>query len=212
MKRLKTASLTQFFGAVALSLFLSPALFVFPGNAGAIVPGAKLSTLDVKDSEGKPVTLESIKDKTVVFEWVNIECPFSQELYTSGNLATLQKTAKEKGAIWITVDSTNSSHRNYHNAAGVQDYLAKYNAQPDHLVKDEDGSLGQFFGAKTTPHVFVVNPKGVVAYEGAIDDQPKLATNRTSAKSYVIPTIDAIHDSKEVSPSRVNPYGCSVKY
>jgi hypothetical protein len=127
-------------------------------------------------------------------------------------MPTLQKKY-EKDVVWLTVNSTNSGHPDYLTGAQLNDFSKKYRATPARYLLDTDGKVGQAFGARTTPHMYVVDAAGRLAYAGAIDDIPSASESDVkTAKNFVAAAIDEIKSGKPVSNATTNPYGCSVKY
>ena len=166
----------------------------------------------VTDLAGKPVKLEDFKGKTVVLEWHNFGCPFVQKHYKSGNMQALQKKYSSD-VVWLAVNSTNKSASDYTEPALLTTQLKQFNATPANYLMDEPGSMGKAYGAKTTPHMYIIDPTGKVVYNGAIDD--KRSTNPEdvkTAKNYVVAALDELKAGKPVSVASTAPYGCSVKY
>ena len=164
------------------------------------------------DLSGKPVNLADYKGKTVVLEWHNFGCPFVQKHYRSGNMQSLQK--KYSGdVIWLAVNSTNRGAWDYTEPAKLTAQLQEFGAAPARYLMDEPGTVGMAYGAKTTPHMYIIDPSGKVVYNGAIDD--KRSTNLAdvkTAKNYVVAALDEMKAGKAVSTPTTTPYGCSVKY
>mgnify|MGYP001439559657 CR=1 FL=1 len=166
------------------------------------------------DINGQTHSLSSYRGKTVVLEWVNQECPFVVKHYDkSGNMPATQKAAKEQGVVWLTINSGHPGAQGDYDKDKVEAWMKKTGASPTAYFRDQDGKVGKLYDARTTPHMFVINPEGVLVYAGGIDDIPsakvddiKKATNLVTA---------ALTDLKEGRPVRTptsRPYGCSVKY
>lgn len=167
----------------------------------------------LKDSNGKEHSLNDFKDKIVVLEWINFECPFVKKHYNSNNMQMLQEKYGEKGIVWLAIcSSAKSKQGNFSNKEinkRTKSNKAKYAA---YLV-DEDGKVGKMYGAKTTPHMYIIDMNGKLVYAGAIDDKPSTDTDDIeSAKNYVSAALDELLEGKEVSIQSSTPYGCSVKY
>ena len=192
--------------ALAVSALFSAAALA---NAPA---GKPAPVFTVTDLDGKPVNLADYKGRTVVLEWTNFGCPFVQKHYRSGNMQALQKKYSSD-VVWLAVNSTNRASSDWTDAGPLTAQLKDFGAQPARYLVDEPGKVGMAYGAKTTPHMFIIDPKGTVVYNGAIDD--KRSTNvedvKTS-KNYVVAALDELKAGKPVTVASTTPYGCSVKY
>ena len=182
-----------------------PALSVPVGSAA---PDFSLRTL-----EGKPVKLSDYQGKYVVLEWVNPGCPFVQKHYDSGNMPGLQSKYDVKDTVWLSINSTNTGHQDYMSPDKLKSYLGAKKASPDAYMMDVDGKVGIEYAAKTTPHMYVINPAGMLVYAGAIDDKPSTDEEDVkTAKNFVLTALDEAMAGKPVTASSTQPYGCSVKY
>lgn len=167
----------------------------------------------LKDTKGGEVSLAALKGKTVVLEWTNAECPFVKKHYGSGNMQKTQAYAAEKGAVWISVISSAEGKQGYISDAEANDLTTQRDAKPAHVIRDPKGELGHLYGAKTTPHIFVIDADGKVAYRGAIDSAPTAdPADIKGATNYVTAALDALAAGKQPEISESQPYGCSVKY
>ena len=179
---------------------------------GAASVGQPAPAFNVTDLAGKPVNLADYKGKTVVLEWNNFGCPFVQKHYRSGNMQALHK--KYGGEVaWLMVNSTSKSNRDYQEAPRIDGQLKDFKAAPTRYLVDEPGAMGSAYGAKVTPHMFVIDPQGKVVYNGAIDD--KRSTNPEDvkgSKNYVAAALDELKAGKPVSVSSTTPYGCTIHY
>jgi peroxiredoxin len=194
------------------TLALSAALFAIPAMA-AVTVGKPAPDFALTDLQGKPVKLSDYKGKFVVLEWVNPECPFVEKHYSSSNMQTLQKDAAAKQVTWLAINSTNASHSEYKSPEQMRKWLAEQNAAPAATLLDQDGKVGRLYGAKTTPHMYIINPQGELVYAGAIDD--KRSTNPAdikTSKNYVTVALNEAIAGKPVSTASTTAYGCSVKY
>jgi peroxiredoxin len=191
--------------AIALSLASAAAL---AASAGQVAPD-----FTVTDSNGTPVHLADFKGKFVVLEWTNPECPFVQKHYNSANMQTLQKEFGAKDVVWLSVNSTNQSSYEYKTGAQMNAWMQSKGAAQKAVLIDADSAAGTKYAAKTTPHMFVIDPKGQIVYAGAIDD--KRSTRPEDAKTatnYVRVALTESMAGKPVSTPNTTPYGCSVKY
>ena len=165
------------------------------------------------DSNGRTHSLSDYRGKFVVLEWHNNGCPYTRKHYESGNMQGLQKQWTNKGVVWFTVISSAPGEQGYVTAAEENDYLKQMNASPTAALLDPEGEVGRLYGAKTTPHMFIINPSGTLIYDGAIDS--KATTEREDiqgAKNYVTDALQEAMAGKPVATPTSRPYGCSVKY
>jgi len=179
----------------------------------AVRVGEPAPNFTATDSNGKPHTLSSYRGKFVVLEWHNQGCPYTKKHYESGNMERLQKEWTQKGVVWFTVISSAPGTQGYVTAEQENDYMRRMNAAPTAALLDPTGDLGHLYDAKTTPHMFIISPDGVLIYDGAIDDKPTpdpadIATSR----NYVSLALTEAMSGKPVDTPTSRPYGCSVKY
>ena len=190
------------------------AIFVALGAAAQSVRvGDPAPNFTATDSRGQSESLSQFKGKYVVLEWHNNSCPFTKKHYTSGNMQNLQKEWTAKGVAWFTVLSTAPGNQGYMTPSAENDYLAQMHAVPTAALLDADGKLGHLYNAKTTPQMIVIDPKGTLIYDGAIDDKATPDPGDIQgANNYVSDALSAAMAGKPVNPSYTRPYGCSVKY
>ncbi|MDH4198699.1 MAG: redoxin domain-containing protein [Candidatus Aminicenantes bacterium] len=172
--------------------------------------GDNAPAFTLKDTGGATHSLADYKGKIVVLEWTNPGCPVVQRHYQDGLMPAAQKAAREKGIVWLAVNSTNPSHPNYREPVGLEKTYTDWKAAYTLQLMDEDGKTGKAFGAKTTPHIFVIDAEGRVAYNGAIDDDTN--GGKSDRTNYALAAIDALLAGKAVAVTTTRPYGCSVKY
>jgi peroxiredoxin len=163
--------------------------------------------------DGKPVKLSDLRGKTVVLEWTNDECPYVVKHYGSGNMQALQRDATKDGVVWISLISSPKGAQGHVTAAEAAELTKSRDAAPSQIVLDERSKVARLYEAKTTPHMFVINPEGKLVFMGGIDDKP---TTRTSdiagAKNYVRAALDSVKAGQPVATPVARPYGCSIKY
>ena len=189
--------------AIILSTFIAGAAAAGPGvDVGDTAPGFTL-----KDTAGREVSLADFKGKVVVLEWTNPDCPFVQRHYKEGSMKNLTSAYSESmGVVWLTINSTN-----YMDAAANAGFVKAEGITWPVLV-DQDGTVGHAYGAATTPHMVVIDAKGTVVYNGAIDDDPRGNMEAGARTNYVSDALNDIAAGKAVSTPEAKPYGCSVKY
>ena len=192
---------------------LSAAVVVSPVAAGPASVGQPAPDFSLADSNGAKHDLSSLKGKFVVLEWVNFECPFVQKHYGSGNMQKLQKAYTDKGVVWLSVNTSAPGKQGNYAAADINSKLKASGASPSAYLIDAQGSVGKAYGAKTTPHMFVIDPQGKLVYAGAIDDKPSTdQSDIAGAKNYVATALDEAMAGKPVTTASSQPYGCGVKY
>jgi len=191
--------------ALVVSLFTSATALAL--DTGSEIPEFKLQSVD-----GKEVSISDYKDKVVVLEWFNDQCPFVKKHYGPKAMQSLQKKWTEKGVVWLTIDSTNPSHQNFKDQKALAALVKSHGLGSTALLADPEGTVGKLFGAKTTPHIFIKDKAGKVAYQGAIDDNPDAFSNPSEASNYVDLALAQILEGKKVVKTETSPYGCSVKY
>ena len=206
----KTLSLTAL--TISAAIAIASTGGAVPAFASTAV-GKAAPDFALADVNGKVVKLADFKGKHVVLEWSNPGCPFVQKHYDSNNMQSLQKKYDAKDTVWLTINSTNASHQDYLSNEKLNGYITAKNAEPDAYMADADGKVGRLFGAKTTPHMYVINPAGMVIYAGAIDDKPSAnKADVAGAKNYVVAALAESSAGKAVSVATTPAYGCSVKY
>jgi peroxiredoxin len=183
------------------------------GSAFALKPGDAAPEFHGTDSNGKTQSLAQYRGKFVVLEWANQGCPYEQKHYKSGNMESLQKQWTAKGVVWLSVISSAPGEQGYVTPPEENDYLTKMHAAPTAAILDPSGTIGRLYGAKTTPHMFVIDPQGKLVYEGALDDQPTPdPASLKGAHNYVSEALEDAMAGKPVPTPVTRPYGCSVKY
>ena len=187
-------------------------LAVSAASAAAAV-GQPAPAFALTDTNGKVVNLADYKGKTVVLEWHNPECPFVKKHYDSANMQGLQSKYTKDGVVWLAVSSTEPGHQDYKKPDVMNGILKTSKASPTAYLMDDSGATGKSYGAKTTPHMYIISAQGTLVYAGGIDDKrsSNVADIRT-AKNFVAAALDEIKAGKPVSVATSTPYGCSVKY
>jgi AhpC/TSA family len=190
------------------------ATFLVAAHAySATVIGQKAPDFTLKDTAGKSVSLTDFKGKTVVLEWLNPGCPYVRKHYSAGNMQSTQKDAAGKGVVWLAINSTETEHPDYLKPAALQAWMGEQKAAATHTLMDESGKAGQQYAARTTPHMYIVNPQGTLVYAGGIDSIPSASVaDIKSATNYVKVALAETAAGKPISAAQTRPYGCSVKY
>ena len=196
-----------------LLLLLTASLAWIHSAFSAVEPGDPAPEFSLKDSRDNLQKLSSYAGKFVVLEWMNPECPFVKKHYGSGNMQKLQKQYIGKGVIWLSIISSAPGKQGYCTGPQAEANRKDQKANPTAVLLDPSGEIGQKYGAKTTPHIFIINPEGRVIYAGAIDSiRSTRPEDCAKADNYVRETLDAALAGKPVPHSSTQPYGCSVKY
>jgi peroxiredoxin len=192
---------------IALILCLAP-LLIAAAKVGEAAPDFTATA-----SNGQTVKLSANLGKYVVLEWHNNGCPYVGKQYNSGNMQRLQKQWTARGVVWLTILSSAPGKQGYVTASEENDYVAKMHAKPTAALLDPTGEIGHLYDAKTSPQMVVINPQGIVIYDGAIDDKPTTDLNDVpGATNYVNLALEQAMAGKKVETPATRPYGCSVKY
>lgn len=197
-----------------LLTFTTLALLFLSGQLHAAVKiNEAAPDFTLTDSRNQTVSLSNYKGKPVVLEWTNHECPFVRKHYDSGNMQQLQRDYTGKGVVWLSIISSAPGKQGHVTGDEAEELTRSRNAAPTAVLLDPTGKVGQAYGAKTTPHMYIVDGAGVLRYAGGIDnikstDQADIKT----AKNYVAQALDELLAGKPVSESATAPYGCGVKY
>ena len=179
----------------------------------AVTIGQPAPDFALPDLQGKTQKLSDYAGKFVVLEWVNPECPFVKKHYNSANMPSLQKESGARNVVWLTINSTNPGSSEFKSPAEMKSWLSSKNAAPQAMLFDRDGGTGKTYGAKTTPHMYIVDPAGKLIYAGGIDDKRSTNINDIKiAKNFVRVALDEALAGKPVSVASSVPYGCSIKY
>ena len=191
--------------AIAFATITLPVLAVAPGTTAPNFKGT--------DSNGAQHSLSDYRGKFVVLEWANQGCPYEQKHYRSGNMEALQKQWTAKGVVWLSVLSSARGEQGYVTPSQENTYLKTMHAAPTAALLDPDGTIGRLYEAKTTPHIFVIDPTGKLIYQGALDDKPTPnQEDLKTARNYLNEALTAAMAGKPVPTEVTRPYGCSVKY
>jgi hypothetical protein len=181
--------------------------------AAQVSVGQPAPAFTLTDTQGRAVKLADFKGRHVVLEWVNPGCPYVQKHYNGGNLPATQKQARAKDVVWLAVNSTAADHYDYRKPADLAAWLESKGAAATATLMDADGKVGRAYGARTTPHMYVIDPAGTLVYAGAIDSIPSAsASDIKSATNYVNQALGEALAGKPISKPVSQAYGCSVKY
>ncbi len=178
------------------------------------VVGKAAPAFTAKTADGETVDLASLKGKTVVLEWTNHQCPYVVKHYDkSGNIPKLQKEATDDGIVWLQVISSAPGKQGHVDGATALQLNKDRGAAPSEVVLDPEGAIGKLYAAQTSPHLFIINPQGVLEYKGGIDSiKSNKEENIPKATNYVREALDALAAGKKIPNPSTAPYGCSIKY
>lgn len=195
------------------AMALGASLLVNAQAHAAPTVGQKAPDFVAVDTHGQRHQLSDFAGKYVVLEWTNPGCPFVRKHYGSGNMPATQKAATARGVVWLAINSTERAASDYLPPAELAAWMKAQSAAPTAVLMDEDGIVGQAYGARTTPHLFIIDPKGMLVYAGGIDsiasarpEDIKLATN------YVSQALGDAFGGRPISAASTKPYGCAIKY
>ncbi|NNF41552.1 MAG: redoxin domain-containing protein [Phycisphaerales bacterium] len=181
--------------------------FAGPATPDTAKVGQPAPDFTLKDTSGKDVKLSDHKGKIVVMQWINPQCPVCVRCVSSGLVAKMGKELKQLDPDVVHL-AVNSTH--FMSSTDSAKYLKQHKLDIPAL-DDHEGKVGHMYGAKTTPHLFVIDKKGVLRYSGAINDDPR-GSKGADATNYAVNAVRQIVAGETVAPDSTRPYGCSVKY
>ena len=194
-------------GVTAIQYFEEPEVHLVD-----LVVGKPAPNFTLPDASGKPVTLAGFQGKTVVLEWNNPGCPFVKKQYESGAMQKAQAEAARDGVVWLTINSGAPGKQGHMDAEEAREFLAEAKARPAAYLLDPEGKVGRTYGARTTPHMYVINGAGTLVYAGAIDNTEGSDNPDIKVRNHVLAALAEMKAGKPVSVASSRPFGCSVKY
>ena len=206
-------------GSIGLVALSTPAKSAAPVSSAASAPsgspqiGQPAPEFTAVDSKGKSVSLSQYRGKPVVLEWTNADCPYTRKHYTSGNMQSIQTLAQKNGVVWLSVISSAPGKQGYVNGPAADALTESRAAVPSAVLLDPTGTVGRLYGAKTTPHMFVIDKNGTLQYMGGIDSIASADPGDIpNAEPYLKEAMLAVVQGAPVAHPVTRPYGCSVKY
>jgi len=179
----------------------------------SVQSGDKAPDFTLTDINGEKHSLSDYKGRFVVLEWVNYGCPYVQKHYDTGNMQRLQKEITGKKVVWLSICSSAEGKQGHLTPAEWKEASAKKGVHSTSILLDPEGGVGRKYGAKTTPHMFLIDPEGKLIYQGAIDDKPTAYKEDVpGAENYILAAVDQALKGDPVKVSQTESYGCSVKY
>lgn len=200
--------MSKFF--IFLFLLLSPT-FAFAIEDAAVNASPQAADFELQSFFGDKFSLKDNLDKIVVLEWTNPGCPFVKKHYQNNNMQSLQKKYREKGVVWVSINSTREDHQDFLTPEGAKKNAEEWKIDGKFMLNDSDGKVGKLYQAKSTPHFFIIQ-NGKLVYQGAIDNNPDVFENDEPKTNYVSNALDSLLASTPIKEAKTNPYGCGVKY
>ncbi|NBC34869.1 MAG: redoxin domain-containing protein [Alphaproteobacteria bacterium] len=199
-------------GAAILAPLAAPGPMVRPAYAAPTIdtpaPG-----FTGTDSEGGTHSLADYRGRVVILEWTNHQCPYVQKHYGTGNMQALQREAADAGHVWLSVISSAPGLQGHVEPGRANALTAERNAAPSAVILDPSGDIGRLYDARTTPHMYVIDPAGTLVYRGGIDDRPTARwSDVEGATNHVRQALADLAAGRPVATPVTRPYGCSVKY
>jgi peroxiredoxin len=200
--------------AVAAGAFTWYSMTSAPGSALTdLQVGSEAPAFTLNDWTGKAHSLADFRGKFVVLEWFNEDCPFVKKHYTSGNMQKLQEEYTGKDVVWLSINSSARFKQGHMTSESAAKTISEWRIKATSILFDHDGKVGRMYGAKTTPHMFVIDKEGKLFYRGAIDSKATTnAADVAAAENYVKVALDNSMAGKPIANPSTKPYGCSVKY
>jgi peroxiredoxin len=172
--------------------------------------GALAPDFTALGSDGAQHHLSDYRGSTVVLEWTSPVCEFTAQQYDSGNMQALQAYAAEHKVVWLSIDTAAPGKPGYLTAAAAVNLTRARGATITSFLFDPTGEIGQRYGAKSTPSIYVIDPSGILVYQGAVSEQTR--GDPRKAQNYVRPALDEVLSGKTVSLASTRQYGCPVEY
>ncbi len=195
------------------SLFAAAALVLAAPALATATVGQPAPAFTATDSQGRTHNLADFRGRTVVLEWTNADCPFVQKFYAGGDMQKLQAEARQQGVVWLTVNSGAPGKQGHVTPAQANAKIRAQGFNSTAYLPDPDGTIGRAYGARTTPHMFVIDPKGTLVFAGGIDNIPTAnPADIGKAQNFVRAALADLAAGREVATPTARPYGCSVKY
>jgi len=212
MKKLMSVSGVVALMAVA-AFWVAPRL-AQAAAGGGVTSGEAAPAFTAVDSNGQEHALSDFAGKTVILEWINKDCPFVKKFYNEGHMQGWQEQfTADENVVWLSVCSSAPGKQGHLTADQWNAHIQATGINSTAVLIDESGDLGRLYGAKTTPHIYVIDGAGVLRYQGAIDDTKSTRTSDIEgATSYLALAVEAVTGGTAVAQDTTTPYGCGVKY
>lgn len=195
------------------ALFALAACGGAPADVQEVATGAQAPAFSVVDATGATRTLAEFAGQNVILEWTNAGCPYVRKHYDAGNMQAVQRDAAARGTVWLQVISSAPGEQGYLDGPGAVARVVEDQATVSATLLDPDGVMGRAYGALNTPQMVMINPEGVIVYQGAIDDRPSARPETLEgATNYIRAAWADIDAGRPVQIAQTTPYGCGVKY
>ncbi|NBB80528.1 MAG: redoxin domain-containing protein [Verrucomicrobia bacterium] len=196
-----------------LTRFLAVLLFFVTYGSAAVPTGSSAPDFTLTDTTGTEHSLSDFKGKFVVLEWTNHLCPFVQKHYSKGDMQALQKEMTEDGVVWLQIISSAKGKQGYLRPEEGRAMREEKGMHSTAMLLDTSGEVGRAYDARTTPHMFLIDPEGILVYQGAIDSiQSTRQSDVAKAENYVKAAYRSALAGQPIKNATTTPYGCSVKY
>lgn len=177
------------------------------------VVGEPAPEFEVMDAHGNMRSLSEFEGQYVILEWLNHGCPFIQKHYNGENMQALQKKYTDQDVVWLSIISSAPGTQGFMEAEEARQSIEDHGASPTAILLDPEGTVGKKYDARVTPHMFIIDPEGILRYNGAIDDKPSARpSSLEGAHNYIDAAMSSLKNGEEVEVKTNTPYGCSVKY
>ena len=189
--------------------------FYFEYSLAAVQVNQTAPNFILTDSWGKEINLSSFKDRVVILEWTNHECPFVKKHYSTRNMQGTQEVANEERVVWFSIISSAPGTQGHVSGKEANVLSVKRGASPSNVLLDPEGDVGRMYGAKTTPHMYIIDQTGILKYQGAIDDaggRGFASKDLAKATNFIKKALEEMKTDVPISSKTTKPYGCSIKY
>jgi|TARA_B110000438_G_scaffold303752_1_gene367005 peroxiredoxin len=189
--------------------------FYFEYSLAAVQVNQTAPNFILTDSWGKEINLSSFKDRVVILEWTNHECPFVKKHYSTRNMQGTQEVANEERVVWFSIISSAPGTQGHVSGKEANVLTVKRGASPSNVLLDPEGDVGRMYGAKTTPHMYIIDQTGILKYQGAIDDaggRGFASKDLAKATNFIKKALEEMKTDVPISSNTTKPYGCSIKY
>ena len=199
--------------SIRLLLAAASLLATAPALTAAVETGSPAPDFSLVDTQGNGHSLSDFKGKFVVLEWTNHLCPFVVKHYSSGNMQSLQEQLTTDGVVWLQIVSSAEGKQGHVSPEEGEALRESQDVHSTAMLLDTEGTVGKAYDARTTPHMYLIDPEGTLVYQGAIDSIRSTAVaDIPKAENYLLSAYKQVKAGEPVAKGTTQPYGCSVKY